>query len=189
MTWGIDLDEVIFNFVDPYFVFLSKKYGRKIVRTDLIDDWSAEGCGLVPQGTGEENILEFGNQGGFVFLDLMPGAKDGLFSLSNKHSIVFITARPKEFRADTIYTLKRIGYGDIPLYFADHTSTKGMIIADLHIDYLIDDNPYYINDARRFAPQCITIMMSTIPGAIKQAHPHELVSGWDELKEKRPELK
>lgn len=189
MTWAIDLDEVVFNFVDPYFEFLSKKYGKRIAREDLIDNYSAEKCGLIPIGSTIGNLLEFGALGGFRKLKYMPGALEGLDELTDKFPIIFITSRQKDFRQDTIDSLQALGYGGIPLYFSDdHFSPKGMIITALGINYLVDDHPENINNTRALAPSCITILMSKIPGAIREAHAHEVVSGWEEMKQKRPEL-
>ena len=177
MTWAIDLDEVVFNFIDPYFEFLSKKYGKKIVREDLTE-YSAESCGLIPTGSSTENLLEFWMMGGFKKLKYMPGAEQNLRNLINRDNVVFATARLLEFYHDTVSSLTTMNLGDIPLYFADSKTTKGDIVKHVNARYFIDDNPENINDVRNIAPSCITILMSTIPGAIQKAHAHKVVKGW-----------
>ena len=188
MIVAVDLDEVVFNFIDPYFEFLSEKYGRKLTRADMTD-WSSERMGFIPRGSSRENLLEFGRLDGFRNLPFMPGAEKGLFDLTNHHSVVFITSREPEARYDTEAVLDETGYGHIPLYFSNSQgTTKGMILANMNAHYLIDDNPEFINEARHRFRSCVSILMSEIPKAIMAVGGNDIVSGWDELRIKRPEL-
>ena len=77
MKIGLDLDDTIFNFVDPYFMYLSSIYARAIRREDLTT-YSAEGSGIIPKGSGYKHLLDFCNAGGMRYLPFIPGAKSGL---------------------------------------------------------------------------------------------------------------
>jgi hypothetical protein len=189
MIVAVDLDEVVFNFVDPYFEFLSEKYKKPLTRSMLTSDWSCERAGLTPKNSSRENLLEFGELGGFKNLELMPGARSALFDMALLHSIVFVTSREPESRYDTEYSLNELGYHHIPLYFSNHTgTTKGMILQNMGVHYFIDDNPEYINEVRHRYNTCVSILMSQIPASIMAVGGGDIVSGWDELRKKRPAL-
>jgi hypothetical protein len=189
MIVAVDLDEVVFNFLDPYLDFINKKYGKKLTRADFISDWSAERLGFIPRGSSRDNLLEFGRLGGFRNLGFMPGAEKGLFDLSNHHSMLFLTSREPEARYDTIAALNEAGFGHIPLYFSNnHGVSKGMILSNVGAHYFIDDSPEYISDARRRSNTCVSILMSQIPAAITAIGGQNYTSGWDDLRNKRPEL-
>lgn len=188
MIVAVDLDEVVFNFVDPYFEFISEKYGRKVTRADMTD-WSSERMGFIPRGSSHDNLLEFGRLGGFLNLPLMPGAEKGLFDLANHHSVVFVTSRESEARYDTQASLEVLGYNHIPLYFTNHQGvTKGMVLQNIGAHYLIDDNPEFINEVRHRFPGCVSILMSQIPKAVMAVGGADVVEGWDDLRKKRPTL-
>lgn len=189
MIIAIDLDEVVFNFIDPYFAFLSKKYGKPILR-EMLTSYSARESGLIPEGETYPRLIDFGNEAGFDSLPVLPGAIEGLQKLMAKgHGFIFITNRLAPFKEQTKKALDAIGYGWAPLFISDDVDTKGRIIARLgEVKCLIDDSPSNINDTRKHAPYCETILMTRIEGSIRSAYPHLIVSDWADLETKRPEL-
>jgi 5'(3')-deoxyribonucleotidase len=185
----VDIDEVVVNFLDPYLVFISAKYGRKVTRADIKDGWRLETLGIIPKGSGRQNLLEFAESGGMRNLDFMPGAEKGLSHMANCHSIAFVTSREPEFQNDTVALIERIDYGHVPIYFSNKTGMeKSMIIQGIGANYLIDDNPTFINETRARVPQVVSILMTQIPAALAAVPGEDKVSGWEELRKKHPEL-
>jgi hypothetical protein len=65
---------------------------------------------------------------------------------------------------------------------------KSMIIQGIGANYLIDDNPTFINETRARVPQVVSILMTQIPAALAAVPGEDKVSGWEELRKKHPEL-
>lgn len=179
MVLGIDLDEVVFNFIDPFLEFVNKKYNTKYQRHSL-SDWSLEESGVIPKGTDSENIHEYGRQGGFKNQEMMPGAKEILDILRLRHQLIFVTNRKKEFIEDTNTSLHKHGYGGYPVFFTGTEHPKFEVVKEQGIELFIDDNP--VNISKIFQnTDCWTILMTEITGAIEQAEFDLLAKNWGDV--------
>lgn len=187
MIYAFDIDEVTFGFVDPYFRFLSKKYGRDINRSQLTCH-SAEKSGLVPPGTSKTNLIEFISIGGFRNLEAMPGALEIIRKITTRDTIFFVTSRLPESREDTFFTTEKHGLSYIPVAFSGDNITKGDIVKFMKADVFIDDHPDFINDVKAKAPNCITVLLSDIPQSWDQCNADVKGKDWNELQTKRPDL-
>jgi len=175
---GIDLDEVVFNFIDPFIAFVNRKYGTSFTRQDM-KSYSFERSGIIPKGTNEENVLEFCRQSGMLNLPLMPGAKEALRLLNNLYEIVYVTTRNKEFEDDTNQCLIDVGLWN-PVYFTTPTKTKADWVKELHIHTLVDDNPININDVREHT-EARTILLTNIDESVRACKPHYHATNWSDV--------
>jgi uncharacterized HAD superfamily protein len=175
---GIDLDEVVFNFIDPFIVFANKKYGTSYTRQDM-RSYSFERSGIIPKGTNEENVLEFCRQGGVLNMPLMPGAKEALRLLNSLYTIVYVTTRQQEFEDDTNQCLIEAGLWN-PVYFATKEKPKSAWVKELHIHTLVDDNPFNIQDVRDNT-EARTILLTNIEEAMTLCKPHYHARTWADV--------
>lgn len=187
MIYAFDIDEVTLGFVDPYFKFLSEKYGRHIHRSQLTSH-SAEGSGLVPPGTSKQNLLEFIKIDGFKKLDPLPGALEVIRRITARHTIFFVTSRLAESREDTFISLEKFGLSYIPVAFSTSTVSKGDIVRFMKADVFIDDHPDFITDVKQKAPSCKTVLLSDIPDSWNKCSADIMGMDWKELQTKRPDL-
>jgi len=175
---GIDLDEVVFNFIDPFLKFVNSKYRTHHERQDMVS-YSFERSGIIPLGSNEENILEFCRRGGILNLPLMPGAKEALRLLNSLYEIVYLTNRSSEFEDDTNQCLIDAGLWN-PIYFATPAKSKADWVKELHIHTLVDDNPFNIQDVREHT-EARTILLTNIEEATQLCKPHYHARTWAEV--------
>ncbi len=175
---GIDLDEVVFDFVGPFIKFANQKYGTSFSRKDMTS-YSFERSKIIPIGTNEENVLEFCRQGGMLNLPLMPGAKEALRLLNGLYEIVYVTTRLQEFEDDTNQCLIEAGLWN-PVYFATDSKPKSAWVKELHIHTLVDDNPINIQDVREHT-EARTILFTNIEESGTLCNPHYHARTWADI--------
>jgi uncharacterized HAD superfamily protein len=147
MLYGIDLDGVCFDFIHAFLAWLEDKVGVEIPEDEEITSyyWHETVEGL-EEDTFWREFHKFGESGGYKYLELLPGAKEGLEAIINAgHRIVYITNRPDYAKLDTELALQ---YHLFPsrknLIFAN--GSKSPIIRDLKVDVFIDDSPSTIRE-------------------------------------------
>ena len=175
---GIDLDEVVFNFVDPFIRFANKKHGTTFSRTDLAT-YHFEECGIIPLGTNNKLVTEFTDLGLLRTLPLVEHAYKALQILDNIYEIIYLTSRHDSTAKDTALSLTDYGIWH-PVHFSTAECTKADLMKNLNIECLIDDSPRYIDEARIKIPSAKTILFSNVPQSIKVANFNYHARNWPE---------
>ncbi len=143
MKIGIDLDDVVFEFVKPLLEFYKKKYGGEILFEDVFSyDFSD-----VFKISLEEVIDLIGKNFTRSFienLNLCEFSKESILKLAENHELFFITSRL--FREGTKESLDKhflntgynLVYSSNP-YAGNEGKTKAEICEELNIDFMIED--------------------------------------------------
>jgi len=154
MKIGIDVDEVVCEFVKDYVNFLNKKTGKSISYEDVVDWDIAKIFQITREEERAENI-EFIQQRKHINLKLVEGAGAAIIQLSKENQIFFITARPLIIKEDTeIYLKKAFPEVNFKIYHSDDhwpnkTKKKSEICTELRLDFMIDDNPDFLESCSR----------------------------------------
>ena len=144
---GIDIDEVVAEFMKSYLEFHNKKNNTSFCLDDLTD-YHLWKCGV--HNSKEESIraiIEFQNSPFFDDITLIEGAKSGIEFLSQKYSVFFVTSRPSDLREKT----ERFFHNNFPkngyhFIFSGEIyggKTKSEICNEEKIKLMIDDNAEY----------------------------------------------
>ena len=144
---GIDIDEVVVEFMEKYLEFHNRKNNTSLIIEDL-SNYHLWECGV--HNSKEESInsvMEFQNSPFFDDITLIEGAKSGIEFLSKKYSIFFITSRPLELKEKT----ERFFYNNFPMnnynfIFSGEIyggKTKSEICSEEGIKLMIEDNAEY----------------------------------------------
>lgn len=132
MKIGIDLDDVIVDFIGGLINYFNKKYHTNILRED-IPNWNFFSTELYE---------EFKLSGGYRKLKLIPGAKEFFFWLKSIGEVSIITIRSEEYKQDTHAlleeTIKEL-YEPGEVYLTN-AKPKLDLCRKLDIHLLIDDS-------------------------------------------------
>ena len=163
---GIDLDNVIVDFVPSFLKFFNNKYGRNII-PNHITTYNIWECGI--GNTKEESnkyALEFCYSDRFYSIPLVKGAKEAVNQLARKYPVHIVTARSEELRKQTDEFLRR-HFPDTPLnvrysgdFFRVQNKTKAQICEELGINVMIEDNLQF---ARECSQLGITVYLLNKP--------------------------
>ncbi len=152
MKIGIDIDEVVVEFVRGYLKLYEYETGKNVkfeeVRTYHFWEW-------LPLSKQETIDLaeRYFNSRYFKEIELIVDSIESIHSLKDKHEIFFITSRPASWRKATEDFLnKHFAGSNFTLIFSsdfhkDQGKTKAEICKDLGIKLLIEDNANYALDA------------------------------------------
>lgn len=152
---GIDIDDVICEFVKPYLEFHNKKFKTFFEFENLNSNFFWEDLGHTRE-TIAEHFDDF--QSNFTSLLDLPLVEDAITSINNlskNNEIFIITARPEEIMFETEQFLrtflpkvdfKLIHSGDVH----GKNKSKADICNDLNIDIMIEDGlSFCLNCARK----------------------------------------
>ena len=160
MKIGIDIDEVVCEFVKEYIPFLNKSFGKNIKYQD-VDQWDVSSIFQISKEEERAKNIEFIKEGKHINLKLVEGAETAINHLSQGNQIFFITARPLLIKQDTENYLKK-AFPNINFkvfYSDDHwpnkTKKKHEICADLELDLMIDDHPGLLELCSKKGVRCI----------------------------------
>ena len=106
MKIGIDIDDVVVEFVKGYLKMYEKTYGQKFVFEDL----KSYNFGYLLDFSKEEeyeSVNKFFETKDFENLDLIEGAKEAIYEISKENEIFFITSRPSFTNSKTKVFLKK----------------------------------------------------------------------------------
>jgi uncharacterized HAD superfamily protein len=144
---GIDIDEVVAEFMKKYFEFHNKKNNTSLVLENLRNYHLWE-CGI--HNSKEESIkdvLEFQNSADFDDIELIDGAKEGINFLSENYEIFFITSRPSILKEKTeIFFRNNFPNNNFQFIFSGEIyggKSKSDICEDLGVQFMIEDNAEY----------------------------------------------
>lgn len=142
---GIDLDGVTANFVGSFVSYLENKYGKKIPSEQVTSYYWYETVDWLSETMFWDSFHEFGENGGYGRLELMPQAKSAIEILKNNRDLYVITHRPKYAYKDTVEWLdKNISIPESKLYLTDRP--KSEIVNELNLESYIDDSPHTLED-------------------------------------------
>jgi len=146
MRYGVDLDGVCFDFLNPFRICLNGAFDLKLEEHEITNYfWHKNTDGLTEKGFFEE-FHKFGHEGGYRNLSLLPGTLDALERIENAgHQIFYITNRPEYVREDTIAALEEHGFPfSKNLFFAN--GDKSSLVNKLKIGVFIEDAAHTIID-------------------------------------------
>jgi len=156
---GIDLDDVVFEFVKDLLKEYENEFGKKILFEDVFSYNFPDLWHLNEKETldffGKILTKEFNEN-----LSLCTSVKEIIFNLSKTHQIYFITART--FQEGTLESLKK-HFSEIPFelifssnfYANTKGKSKGEICNELGIDFMVEDD-------RRNSENCANKGIKTI---------------------------
>jgi uncharacterized HAD superfamily protein len=153
MKIGIDIDDVVVEFVKGFCEFFNKLKNTNYVFEDV---YTYNLKKLVNISKEEEiNLIkDFNKSEKFFNLDFVKGAKENIFDLEEKNKIFFITSRPLEIEKITNDFFERnFPKNNFEIHFScekwgnGEGKTKGEICLDLGIEVIIEDN-------EKFALEC-----------------------------------
>ncbi len=190
---GIDLDDVVFEFVKTlishYKEITGKDFDFENMKSykfsDIIDLEHDEIVKLIGDMTEKNKTLD---------MDLCEFAKESIFELAESSEVYFITSRVH--RKNTEESLKRhfseinfdLHFSSNP-YVNNEGKHKGEICLDLGIDYMVEDSPEHALKCSESGVKCFLIEKpwnkhrSDLPEEIIR------VKNWKEIVEKLEELK
>lgn len=178
---GLDLDEVVFNYVDPFLDWYNKKYGKSWSRADL-KTYSFEESGILPKGSNNAFIKEFVQTKDYWELPLMPDAQDAIQDLGDEYDIVFITSRGVNGipAAHELLRENSLDYG--PILHSTKDLTKGQICKELGLYAFVDDMPMYLEEIRIASPATQTFLLSNIQGCIDACGCDGYARNWKDMR-------
>lgn len=145
MKIGIDIDDVIVDFLPSFINFYNERYNKNIRFEDMTSFFLWE----VGVGTNRKDVIkfvdEFYDSENFYDMPLIAGAKEAINLLSKEHEIYIITSRPIKLKEKTIEFFK-INFPDIDLkiFFSKGIhhpgDTKSEISKRLGLSIFIEDN-------------------------------------------------
>jgi len=143
MKIGVDIDEILAEFVKGYLELYNKKYGKNIKFEDVFTYSLCEPLKISKQ----ESIKladEYYGSDDFDNIKLVQGAKEGIKKLNEQHKLIFVTARPNHTKEKTELFLKKILPDvDLDISHSNNLWSKGLLKSEVCInkkcDLLIED--------------------------------------------------
>jgi len=152
MKIGIDLDEVLGQFLSALIEYHNNKYGTKFKEEDFhsYNFWNVWG------GTKDEaieKVYNFNRTDSFKNIEPIEGAKKAIAKIKENNELFIITSRPQDTKEDTREWLEK----NFPNTFSKeyftgdfvnngHLKTKKEICDEIGIDVLIEDSANYANE-------------------------------------------
>ena len=155
MRIGIDLDEVLCEFVRGLIDFHNAEFGTSFVYDDFFsfNFWEVWG------GSFDDMLLKikkYHESNYFLNVGVVPGAVDAVRCLSENHDLFVITARWDSVKSETLSWLNKYFNGLFEdVFFINHWSqdkvngSKGDVCDRLNLDLFIDDYAPYAVDCLR----------------------------------------
>ncbi|MFH1425402.1 MAG: hypothetical protein ABIG28_01575 [archaeon] len=187
MKIGIDLDEVVVNFLPDFLNFYNFKTGKTV----LFEDFSSYNFWEIFGGTREEAIslvYEFYDTNSFNNIGLVDGADEAIKALSEGNDLFFITSRPRRIKSQTEDFLKKY-FSDVSFevvysgdFFEGNGKSKAEICEELGIDYFVEDNKDY---AFKCAEKEVSVFLLNKPWNQSERLHHKIkrVDNWKNILE------
>jgi len=150
MKIGIDLDDVLADFVPSFLNFYNAKYGKKI-RIEEIHSFDLWKCGIGK--TREEAsffIKQFYESADFDSISLIKGAGEAVDYLSENNDLSIITSRNPEAREKTEKFLQRY-FPKIPVFYSGGNYSSGKTKAEICSE---TGREIFIEDCLNYAVEC-----------------------------------
>jgi len=153
MKIGIDIDEVIVEFLKGYLEIYEKIYGKKGFYKDF-HSYNFWECLPISKEQAIRIAEEFFDSEEFENIEFVKGAKQAVQTLSKNHELIFLTARPVKIKEKTIrFFNKHFPESSFEIFhsgdFFAGNKSKAEICKDLGISFLIEDNEHYALDCSK----------------------------------------
>lgn len=125
---GLDLDGVIYNFIDPFIEFLQNK--------EIKPDKSKYSLGINKQDL-SKHLTEFGKTGPFRWI---PVYKDNLKAIKKKNIELYVITNRDWYTGAISDTIQRLYKDKIKYKKILFTVDKGYTAKELGLDYFYEDN-------------------------------------------------
>lgn len=188
MRIGIDLDEVLAEFVLQITQYYNNKYNTNFKKEDYknYDLWNTWG------NTKEEAVNEialFYQTSLFDNMPLVEKSKEAILKLKENHALYIITSRQDNLRPKTLEWVEKNFQGVFDkicfshnYLFQDNLKTKKEICDELCIDVFIEDSTTYVQECASENRQAILIDRPW--NQELGNHPHiKRANDWDEIVE------
>ncbi len=147
MKIGIDIDEVLVDFVGGFLDFFNGKYGGSLKKEDCGQEVRFHEFLGISKEASIGLFKEFDKHPGSKLVEVIEGAREGIEELSKNHEIILITARPKDIEGSTRELLECNFPGvkfNILFLGMSHSTEKKLAKAktciDENVDIMIDDD-------------------------------------------------
>lgn len=145
---GIDIDEVVVEFMANFLIYSNKKNNTFFTSEDVTNYRLWETKIHKSKEESIKEVLEFQNSPYFDKIDLIEGAKEGLEEISKNRQIYFITSRPEEIKDKTkSFFNKHFPKNGFNILYSGELYggklSKTEICKNLEIPLIIEDNPDY----------------------------------------------
>ena len=189
MVIGIDLDEVLADFINSFLKFYNKKNNTSFQRNKI-------SCSNIWKIWGEtqekimEEVYDFYETHYFENIEPIAGAIEGIDVLSQKHELKIITSRQNNIKRKTKdWIEKNFSNKFSEICFANHFAPNGSSIKKSEIcfresvDVMIEDSPDYATDC---ASNGIKVLLLDCPWnrSTKSSEKITRVQSWGEIIEK-----
>lgn len=184
MKIGIDLDEVVVEFVKGYLEFFNLRYKKNFCFEDVFtyDLWKVLG---ISKEESFKLAYEFFDSESFEDIEVVWGAKEAIQKLTVGHDLFFITSRPTHTEIKTRNFFKKNFPAIRPYVFHSNErfggwgKTKNILCRNLKIDLFIEDQPAY---ALACAEEGIRVFLMDKPWNQNIKHNNLLrVNDWEEV--------
>lgn len=157
---GVDIDQVIFNVIEPFLSFYNERFGTQLTIDDVYDynlakvlDFSSDEL---------QELFDIFNEGNLLTLPPVDGALEGVKNLAKEHEIIAVTSRPLKTMAKTVESLSLT----FPNCFSGihftgqsfdlinrHGRTKGSLCRELGLNHMIEDSLEHAKEIRETSPE------------------------------------
>ncbi len=151
---GIDIDDVIIEFMKNYLAFINKKNKTDFKWHNIKEYhlWKTEIYNSKEKAIKE--MHDFLDSEEFDNLSLLPEVKESIELISNTHEIYFITARPKKIKEKTeLFFKKEFPNNNFNVFYSGDIfggKTKSEICEQIGISIMVEDNlTYALNCANK----------------------------------------
>lgn len=189
MNIGVDVDDVLAELMQTYLDYHNEHYSTKVQKKDMFSYAFHEVFGGTEQES-RDKVLDFYETDFFHNLKLVPGAKEGISQLAEKHQLCVITARPPTIQKQTKQWLNKhfqdsfhcINLTNQWYSTPDKQRTKSQVGKEQKIQIMIDDSLHHALDC---AAQGIFVLLvdlgypwnqsKNLPSNVKR------VKSWEEI--------
>jgi uncharacterized HAD superfamily protein len=189
MNIGIDLDDVVFEFVKPTLLFFNERYKRNVLFEE-VSSYNFSEVFDIDLNKLQKFICEIINDEFHLNMELCDFAKEAILDLLKENNIYFITSRV--YRGNTLESLQK-HFSNFELHFSSNPylktsgKTKSTICIEKKIDFMIEDSPEHALDC---ADAGIKVFLIDRPWNQNFEHKNVIrVKDWKEIKNKIEEFK
>lgn len=186
MNIGVDLDEILADFITPLLDYYNAVYGTRFTKKNVFSYnlWEVWG------GTPDQDIAKlyaFYATPEFRNLQPVPGAQEGIRALTPHHELIVITSRASDLLNET----QRWLAAHFPGMFAQvhlaniaarlgSSTPKALLCQRLGIDVMIEDSLTY---AQECAPHVSHVLLMDAPWNQSNSLPRNVkrVFSWEEI--------
>ncbi|MBS3149788.1 hypothetical protein J4455_03810 [Candidatus Woesearchaeota archaeon] len=153
MKIGVDLDEVLVEFINPFLDYLAKDHSivlkkEQITTYRLWELWNGS------KAQGWQLFIDFYKKMGVINLKPVELSENAIDLLQVNHDLMVITSRPRVIKNDTEFWVNKYFNGKFKeIHFADylifHGKKKAEICKDLKIDVMIEDSLEYAEECSK----------------------------------------